>query len=177
MKLAQKMMLVPAGRPDPEISSLSNLDQAMSNVLNNKNLTNIDKINLYQMILRKNLAVEARLRQKSVNIPNKPDETILDTTVATTSEPSELEENIMDICGLNQIDVAGLLDHDKKTKKSLKKAVKRSYKKNVQISPIRDWSKLLRHNINKNSGRKLSYAHKYDDSFIVEKKQYKRKVK
>ena len=102
MKLAQKMMLVPAGRPDPEISSLSNLDQAMSNVLNNKNLTNIDKINLYQMILRKNLAVEARLRQKSVNIPNKPDETILDTTVATTSEPSELDENIMDISGLNQ---------------------------------------------------------------------------
>ena len=56
----------------------------MSNELNNKNLTNIDKINLYQMILRKNLAVEARLRQKSVNIPNKPDETILDKTVPTT---------------------------------------------------------------------------------------------
>jgi len=37
MKLAQKMMLIPAGRTPIEYSNLSELDQAMTNVINNKN--------------------------------------------------------------------------------------------------------------------------------------------
>ena len=64
MNLSQKMMLVPAGRPAPEVSELSALDQAMSNILNNRNISNIEKINLYQKVLRKNLAMENNLNQK-----------------------------------------------------------------------------------------------------------------
>ena len=35
MKLAQKMILVPAGRTPIELSNLTELDKAMSNVINN----------------------------------------------------------------------------------------------------------------------------------------------
>ena len=60
MKFATKMMLVPAGRVDPEINYLSELDKQMSEVLKNKRLSSNEKMNLYNQILRKNLAIEAR---------------------------------------------------------------------------------------------------------------------
>lgn len=67
MQLAQKMMLVPAGRVPLELSSLSELDQAMTNVINNKSLSNLEKINLYSRILKKNLTFEERLKGKTIN--------------------------------------------------------------------------------------------------------------
>ena len=66
MKFANKMVLVPAGRAEPEFDTLSVLDQAMANILKNKSLSTIEKISLYQQVLQKNMAVEARLKQKSV---------------------------------------------------------------------------------------------------------------
>jgi hypothetical protein len=53
MRLAQKMMLVPAGRVPLEISTLSELDQAMTTVINNNKLSTLEKINLYSKILNK----------------------------------------------------------------------------------------------------------------------------
>lgn len=62
MKLAQKMMLIPAGRTPIEYSNLSELDQAMTNVINNKNLSPLEKINLYSKLLQKNLKMEEKLK-------------------------------------------------------------------------------------------------------------------
>ena len=203
MKFAQKMILVPAERPDPEQASLSTLDQAMSSVLFNKNLTNVEKVNLYQQILRKNLTLDAKIKQKSANtVVSKPMDTN-DTEndeeadpIDTSSEASEatldsekipksekkttkkvkkLSEaavvNLMDISGLNRLDVDGILDIDKT------KRVKKRLVKSITRSPIHNWYS-LRPNLNKTRGRKLSYAHKYsNDSFLVEPKQYKRKLK
>ena len=67
MQLAQKMMLVPAGRVPLEISTLSEFDQAMTNVINNKALSNFEKINLYSRILKKNLTLEERLKGKTID--------------------------------------------------------------------------------------------------------------
>ena len=66
MKFAQKMMLVPAGRVPLEVSALSELDQAMTNVINNKSLSPLEKINLYSNILKKNLTIEERLKGKNI---------------------------------------------------------------------------------------------------------------
>jgi hypothetical protein len=55
MKLAQKMMLIPAGRTPLEYSNMSKLDQAMTNYMNNRNLLSLEKINLYSRLLQKNL--------------------------------------------------------------------------------------------------------------------------
>jgi hypothetical protein len=49
MRLAQKM-----------------LDQAMTTVINNNNLSTLEKINLYSKILKKNFVIEARLKNKNV---------------------------------------------------------------------------------------------------------------
>ena len=43
MKLAQKMILVPAGRTPIEVSNLSELDKAMSNVIKNNKLSPLEK--------------------------------------------------------------------------------------------------------------------------------------
>ena len=40
------MMLVPVGRTPLDYANLSELDQAMTNVINNKNLSSLEKINL-----------------------------------------------------------------------------------------------------------------------------------
>ena len=112
MKLAQKMILVPTGRPDPELASLSNLDQAMSNVLHNKNLTNVETVNLYQQILRKNLTVDAKLKQKSHNpIVSKPIDSENTIRSEAVEEISELEDiNPMETSGLNRMDIEGILE-------------------------------------------------------------------
>ena len=65
MKFMLKMMLVPAGRVPLEISTMSDLDKAMTNVINNKNLTSHEKISLYSRILKKNLTIEENLQGKN----------------------------------------------------------------------------------------------------------------
>jgi hypothetical protein len=44
MRLAQKMMLVPAGSVPLEISALSELDQEMTTVINNYKLSTLEKL-------------------------------------------------------------------------------------------------------------------------------------
>ena len=63
------MMLVPAGRQPLELTTMSELDTAMSNVINNKNLTTLEKINIYSQILKKNLKLEEKFKEKLSNIP------------------------------------------------------------------------------------------------------------
>ena len=83
MNLSQKMMIVPAGRVPFEISTLSELDKAMSSVLNNQKLSNLQKINLYSKILNKNLIMEERLNSKNVDTQSVPKpENIINEAVA-----------------------------------------------------------------------------------------------
>ena len=68
MKFARKMMLVPAGRQPLELTTMSDLDTAMTNVINSKNLTTLEKINLYSQILKKNLKIEEKFKQIQPNV-------------------------------------------------------------------------------------------------------------
>ncbi len=58
-------MLVPAGRQEPEYDKLTVLDKEMMQILKNKSLSTLEKVKLYHQTLQKNLAIEARLKQKS----------------------------------------------------------------------------------------------------------------
>ncbi len=59
------MVLVPFGRQEPEIEKLSSLDEEMSKILKNRKYSVLQKLKLYQNVLRKNITMEARLKQKS----------------------------------------------------------------------------------------------------------------
>jgi hypothetical protein len=72
MKLAQKMMLIPAGRTPIEYSNMSELDQAMTNVINNRNLSSLEKINLYSRLLQKNLKMEEKIKANETPVPEIP---------------------------------------------------------------------------------------------------------
>jgi hypothetical protein len=93
MNLSQKMMFVPAGRVPLEISTLSELDKAMSSVLNNQKLSNLQKINLYSKILNKNLIKEERLKSKNVDTQSvlKPE------NIKNEAIKQEIYENKLDI--------------------------------------------------------------------------------
>jgi hypothetical protein len=84
MKFAKKMMLVPAGRQDPEIDKMSVLDKQMAMILRNNKLSTREKMKMYHQILRKNLAFEKRLQQKSVPSVN------LNSKVADISQMSDV---------------------------------------------------------------------------------------
>ena len=125
MKFSQKMMLVPAGRPAPEISELSALDQAMSNILNNRSISNVEKLNLYKKVLRKNLAMETNLKQKfyqQENLENSNedlsnlDSSKLDSTKLDTSK-SNVEDEI------DYVDIEEII----KAKPEIKQELIRSY--------------------------------------------------
>jgi len=93
MNLSQKMMLVPAGRVPLEISTLSELDKAMSSVLNNQKLSNLQKINLYSKILNKNLIMEERLKSKNVDTQSVPKP----ENIKNEAIKQEINENELDI--------------------------------------------------------------------------------
>jgi hypothetical protein len=63
MKMAQKMMLISAGRTPIEYSNMSEPDQAMKNVINNRNLSSLEKFNLFSRLLQKNLKMEEKKKQ------------------------------------------------------------------------------------------------------------------
>ena len=72
MKFAKKMKLVPVGgREEPEIHQLSVLDNEMSTILKNPKLSTSAKMKLYHQVLMKNIAIEARLKQKSIENDNE----------------------------------------------------------------------------------------------------------
>jgi hypothetical protein len=93
MNLSQKMMLVPAGRVPLEISTLSELDKAMSSVLNNQKLSNLQKINLYSKILNKNLIMEERLKSKNVDTQSVPKP----ENIKNEAIKQEINENELDL--------------------------------------------------------------------------------
>ena len=114
MKFAEKMMLVPAGRLPLEVSSLTELDQAMTNVINNKSLSTLEKINLYSRILKKNLLIEERLKGKSAearvretqsDIKNEPTIEKMDIKIENASTPDLVDEVKTDIKKENDMDI------------------------------------------------------------------------
>ena len=66
METAEKMMLVPATRPDASIIKMSELDKAMSQVLKNPTLSSSDKMRLYQQILMRNLEIENKIKNDQI---------------------------------------------------------------------------------------------------------------
>jgi hypothetical protein len=60
MEFANKMLLVPAGRPDPNVKKMSQLDRQMEAILKNKKLSNFEKMKLYNQVLQSNLDLEKR---------------------------------------------------------------------------------------------------------------------
>lgn len=71
MKYAAKMSLVPLNEVKDSIVHLSEIDMDMSNVLNNKELTQDDKIKLYNQLLSKYIHVEDNIeKRKDLEQPN-----------------------------------------------------------------------------------------------------------
>ena len=56
-----------------EIKTMSELDQSMSNVLNNQELSTMEKLNMYSQILSKNLKLEEKLKESPVNPEHEPE--------------------------------------------------------------------------------------------------------
>ena len=65
MKFSKKMILVPSTVSEvPEIEKISEMDEDMSHVLNNKLLTVKEKIEMYNEILRRHIIFQNRVLQK-----------------------------------------------------------------------------------------------------------------
>ena len=84
------MKLVPAGREEPEIEKLNELDKQMYLILKNKKLTNLEKVRLYHQILMKNINAEARLKQKPVVVDSGVDISEQERNVEDPTESSFL---------------------------------------------------------------------------------------
>ena len=56
---------------------MSELDQSMSNVVNNKHLSTLEKLSIYSQILKKNLKMEEKLKEN--NTPSKVSEESIKT--------------------------------------------------------------------------------------------------
>ena len=93
MKFARKMMLVPAGRQPLELTTMSDLDTAMTNVINSKNLTTLEKINLYSQILKKNLKVEEKFKQIQPNVVPESFNIKKETNVEQIKEEEGVDQN------------------------------------------------------------------------------------
>ena len=94
MKFARKMMLVPAGRQPLELTTMSDLDTAMTNVINSKNLTTLEKINLYSQILKKNLKIEEKFKQIQPNVVPESFNVKTETNVEQLKEEEEVDQNV-----------------------------------------------------------------------------------
>ena len=85
MKFSRKMILIPAsGREEPENEKMSDLDLEMSAIVKNPKLSNKEKVEMYNEVLRRNLIFESQLSLKGNNTPNeivthieKPDESLI----------------------------------------------------------------------------------------------------
>ena len=134
MRLAQKMMLVPAGRVPLEISALSELDQAMTTVINNNKLSTLEKINLYSKILKKNFVIEARLKNKNVqSIPTTKESTPVKMEQELKEEPTDDSEiRKMDSSNPEE-DILDLSQIFEPVKQSFSEIVKSSPSKNKEV--------------------------------------------
>ena len=85
MKFSRKMILIPAsGREEPENEKMSELDLEMSAIVKNPKLSNKEKVEMYNEVLRRTLIFESQLSLKGNNTPNeivthieKPDESLI----------------------------------------------------------------------------------------------------
>ncbi len=83
------MMLISAGRTPIEYSNMSELDQAMTNVINNRNLSSLEKINLYSWLLQKNLKMEEKIKANETPVPEIPPKEAVATVKQESVEPSK----------------------------------------------------------------------------------------
>jgi hypothetical protein len=70
MKFAKKMILVPAGRPEPSTQHLSELDKQMADVLKNNQLSDYEKIAKYNYILSRNKLIDSNIKDNLKLIEN-----------------------------------------------------------------------------------------------------------
>ena len=63
MKFAKKMILVPAGRPEPSTQHLTELDKQMADVLKNNQLSDYEKIVKYNYILSRNKLIDSNIKE------------------------------------------------------------------------------------------------------------------
>lgn len=133
MKFAKKMMLVPAGREEPEIQMLSELDKEMSLILKNRTLSTVEKMKYYQQALQKNLALENRLNQKGILpafLESKLEEVIV--------EPKKEAESLL----LSEI-----------TKVPIEKEIAEE-----KTPPIIDWLDIDHYKYNKRNLKRINYS-------------------
>jgi hypothetical protein len=93
MKLPQKMMLIPAGRTPIEYSKMSELDQAMINVINNRNLSSLEEFNLYSRLFPTNLKMEEKIKANETPVPEIPPKEAIATVKQEPVEPSKPPSN------------------------------------------------------------------------------------
>jgi hypothetical protein len=72
MEHVNKMMMVPAIRPDPSQQKLTELDKEMSLVLKNSKLSPAEKMKMYHQILIRNLAIENRTPNTPTTVKTQP---------------------------------------------------------------------------------------------------------
>ena len=63
MKFAKKMILVPAGRPEPSTQHLSELDKQMADDLKNNQQSDHEKIVKYNYILSRNKLIDSNIKE------------------------------------------------------------------------------------------------------------------
>jgi hypothetical protein len=117
MKFSRKMILIPAsGREEPENEKMSDLDLEMSAIVKNPKLSNKEKVEMYNEVLRRNLIFDSQLSLKTNNTPNeivthieKPDESLISNVSPFTkyeyeqlqtpkfipTENSDIENNLL----------------------------------------------------------------------------------
>jgi hypothetical protein len=62
MEFANKFLLTPAGRPDPSLSKMSELDKEMSKILKDPKKSTFEKMKLYFQTLKRNIDIETNMR-------------------------------------------------------------------------------------------------------------------
>lgn len=114
MEFSKKLVLVPEDRVQV-MEHLSELDQRMQNILQNKNLSEDEKATLYLQILQKytNFSIE-KTTQESVSEPTEEDEPIVKT------EKDELEEKVVNAAPVQYKDTAKDIFQFLKNQNSLK---------------------------------------------------------
>ena len=83
MKFSRKMILIPASVREGN-EKMSDLDLEMSAIVKNPKLSNKEKVEMYNEVLRRNLIFESQLSLKTNNTPNdivthieKPDDSLI----------------------------------------------------------------------------------------------------
>ena len=176
MKFARKMMLVPAGRQPLELTTMSDLDTAMTNVINSKNLTTLEKINLYSQILKKNLKIEEKFKQIQPNVVPESFNVKTETNVEQIKEEEEVDQNVQKdqeevyvspelvpvkldyASALKSITKSAIKSIPKQTQKALtikSKEIKKTPRQNIKWDSLEDAPKATR------IRRVLNFEHKY----------------